>query len=111
MWRKNRDSRYTPPPAAPKPWMSPAVAAVSIEGDGDCSGVDLNRNWGYHWGKIMKKGGKVKEGSTDPCSETFPGQAKMTEPEVKAVSQHLAAEKARVKAFLDVHSYSQKILP
>jgi carboxypeptidase T len=30
-----------------------------------CYGVDINRNWGFHWGE----GGA----STDTCSETYRG--------------------------------------
>merc|ERR1711959_623171 len=103
--------RYKPPPSKPKPWESPMVAKANELGGGDCSGVDLNRNWGYHWGATLGKDGKKKEGSLDPCSEVYMGMAAMTEPEVLAIAKYIEVNKAKVRGFLDVHTYSQKLLP
>jgi len=109
MWRKNR-AKYKMPPYKPKPFESPAVAAANRLGQGDCSGVDLNRNWTPHWGKVLKHG-QVVANKPDPCSETFMGFHEMAEPEIRAVSTHVVAKQDKVKAFLDVHSFSQRLLP
>ncbi|XP_041469206.1 carboxypeptidase B-like [Lytechinus variegatus] len=79
MWRKNRR----------KP-------------DGNvCTGIDLNRNYGYEWGG--------RGSSAASCSETYRGPGPLSEPEHQGVSSFLL-EKQRtngVHLFLDVHSYGQ----
>ncbi|RZA04574.1 MAG: zinc carboxypeptidase, partial [Proteobacteria bacterium] len=49
-----------------------------------CDGVDLNRNYGYHWGE----GGSSK----DSCSDVYMGASAFSEPETQAV-----------KAFIEGH--------
>ena len=48
LWRKNRRRNYL------------------------CMGVDLNRNYGYHWGG--------QGASRQPCAETFAGSGAFSEP-------------------------------
>merc|ERR1711871_58746 len=83
---------------------------IQADEDSNCVGVDLNRNWATHWASTMKDG-QVKKDTPKPCSETFVGFGALQEPEVKGVSKHVLGLGNRVKAFLDVHSYSQRLLP
>ncbi|XP_035228738.1 carboxypeptidase B-like [Stegodyphus dumicola] len=64
-----------------------------------CKGVDLNRNFGFHW----KEGGS----SSSPCSDTYAGSQAFSEPETKAISDYLSQRKENFIAYLAVHSYSQ----
>lgn len=74
LWRKNRRSSY---------------------------GVDLNRNWGYHWGG---------PGSSDSTNrETYRGDAPFSEPETQAM-RDLCLDHPNIVGHIDIHSYSQLIL-
>lgn len=79
MWRKNR--RYDP--------------------DSGFYGVDLNRNWGAHWGQ---------EGSSGlPQSPLYRGETPFSEPETAALRDFFLANPGIV-ANIDYHSYGQYIL-
>ncbi|KAI9688614.1 MAG: hypothetical protein M1820_010234 [Bogoriella megaspora] len=70
-----------------------------------CVGRDINRNWPYKW--------ELTNGaSTDPCDETYKGQAAGDAPENKGlvtlVSQLRASQGIRL--YIDFHSYGQYIL-
>ncbi|MDX2248916.1 MAG: M14 family zinc carboxypeptidase [Bacteroidia bacterium] len=66
-----------------------------------CSGIDLNRNFGFGWG--------VNTGSTDdPCSNTFRGISAFSEPETQAIQNYLSAVSPEVG--FSIHAYGQKIL-
>lgn len=67
-----------------------------------CTGVDLNRNYGYKWGG--------QGASKQPCAETFAGSGAFSEPETRAVQQFLTTSAANFKASLSFHSYGQYIL-
>ncbi|XP_078032725.1 carboxypeptidase B [Augochlora pura] len=69
---------------------------------GKCEGVDPNRNFGYHWGE-MDEG----EASSDPCHETYAGPRAFSEPETKAMADHIMANKEKIRMYLTLHSYSQ----
>jgi hypothetical protein len=83
LWRKNRQTRS----------------------GASCVGTDVNRNWPYKW--------EVPGGaSTNPCSETYKGEAAGDTPENKALvkfTQTLAAGRG-IKLYIDWHSYGQYIL-
>ncbi|GFY41751.1 carboxypeptidase A2 [Trichonephila inaurata madagascariensis] len=64
-----------------------------------CRGVDLNRNFAFHW----REGGS----SSSPCSETYAGFTAFSEPETKAISDYIFPQKEKFVAYLAVHSYSQ----
>ncbi|RZF49063.1 hypothetical protein LSTR_LSTR008349 [Laodelphax striatellus] len=64
-----------------------------------CKGVDLNRNWGFHWGEAGA--------SDNPCRETYAGPQPFSEPETRAVSDFILDKKSRLKVFLTLHAYSQ----
>ncbi|XP_055710873.1 carboxypeptidase B-like isoform X2 [Phlebotomus papatasi] len=80
LWRKNR---------------RPSV-------NGRCHGVDLNRNFGYHWGE--------QGASRQPCAETFAGMSAFSEPESLAQKNFFERSGADFQAFLSFHSYGQYIL-
>ncbi|XP_001850988.2 carboxypeptidase B [Culex quinquefasciatus] len=69
---------------------------------GPCSGVDLNRNYGYKWGG--------QGSSKQPCSDIYAGSGPFSEPETKAVFNFMQSSAANWKGFLTFHSYGQYIL-
>ncbi|XP_055965852.1 carboxypeptidase B2 [Sorex fumeus] len=81
MWRKNR----------------------SFHENNICTGTDLNRNFASkHW---------CEEGASSfSCSEIYCGPFPESEPEVKAVADFLRRNVNHIKAYISMHSYSQKIL-
>ncbi|XP_068840888.1 carboxypeptidase B2 isoform X2 [Capricornis sumatraensis] len=81
MWRKNR----------------------SFHEKNACVGTDLNRNFASkHW---------CGEGaSSSSCSEIYCGTYPESEPEVKAVADFLRRNIKHIKAYISMHSYSQKIV-
>lgn len=84
MWRKNRNPNTDP----------------SLNNTKDCYGIDLNRNYDAGWGG---------EGSSgDPCSNTFRGLGIESEVEAKAIAD--LVRDTNPVLFLDIHSYTQKIL-
>jgi len=66
-----------------------------------CSGVDLNRNYGFQWGT----GGSSK----DSCSDVFMGQNSFSEPETQAIKKFVES-KPNLKVLLSFHTYSELIL-
>ena len=83
LWRKNRKT---------------------ISGN-SCVGTDINRNWPYKW--------ELTNGaSTNPCSETYKGQAAGDTAENRGlVAQVQSLKNSRgIRLYLDVHSYGQYIL-
>jgi len=69
-----------------------------------CPGVDPNRNWDSSWGVVGT--------SPNPCSDIYRGPKPFSEIEVKQVADKLAQLHASVgvKAFWNVHAYSQLVL-
>ncbi|XP_026675212.1 carboxypeptidase B-like [Ceratina calcarata] len=67
-----------------------------------CTGVDLNRNFGYRWGGMGT--------SKDPCREIYAGSGPFSEPETNAIRNFFEASAANFKAYLTFHSYGQYIL-
>lgn len=80
MWRKNRGG----------------------VGVGRCAGVDLNRNFGFHWGG--------QGASKRPCAETFAGNGAFSEPETRALRDFMENTAVKFYAYLTFHSYGQYIL-
>ncbi|KAF4554509.1 Metallocarboxypeptidase A-like protein 1 [Elsinoe fawcettii] len=70
-----------------------------------CVGRDNNRNWPFQW---SVPGGS----STDPCSETYRGQAAGDSPEIRGLVANVQALKAGrgIRLYIDFHSYGQYIL-
>lgn len=85
LWRKNR---------------RPNTGSTSI-------GVDLNRNWSLGWG--INIAGFAAGSSGNPASATYRGPSAFSEPETRALRDYVTAN-PRIRAYLDIHSYSQLIL-
>nr|XP_012229445.1 PREDICTED: LOW QUALITY PROTEIN: carboxypeptidase B-like [Linepithema humile] len=67
-----------------------------------CEGVDPNRNFAHHWGEEKENGA-----SLDPCRENYSGPYAFSEPETKAMSDYILANKQHIRMYLTLHSYSQ----
>ncbi|MEU3353744.1 M14 family metallopeptidase [Streptomyces sp. NPDC037389] len=95
MWRKNRNSAHAP-----------------AGGDGECVGVDINRNYDFLFDVATAfsptAGVRV---SSDPCDpELYQGPHPFSEPETRNVRWLLDDAFPRTRWFVDVHSYSQDML-
>ena len=78
-------------------WRKNMAKSPDIKKHPKCIGVDLNRNYPFHWGG---------EGSShDPCHENFCGTKAFSEPETKAVSKLILDNRKRIKAYITLHSY------
>jgi hypothetical protein len=83
MWRKNR---------------SPNTIACRNRAK-CCMGVDLNRNFDFHWGETGA--------STEPCEEIYQGSSPFSEPESKAVRDFISSHRNDIQAVITMHTYSQ----
>jgi len=83
MWRKNR---------------APNTAACRNRAK-CCMGVDLNRNFDFHWGETGA--------STEPCEEIYQGSSPFSEPESKAVRDFILSHRNDIQAVVTMHTYSQ----
>lgn len=80
LWRKNRQETYMP----------------------RCFGIDIDHSFGYHWTK-----------SEDyPCGESYSGEAAFEAIEAENLNTYINITKNdhQIHGFLDLHSYTQKIL-
>ncbi|KAK3859034.1 hypothetical protein Pcinc_034809 [Petrolisthes cinctipes] len=64
-----------------------------------CSGVDLNRNFGFKW----STGGS----SPQPCSSVYAGPEPFSEPESRALRDILLKNKKQLKIYISLHAYSE----
>lgn len=70
--------------------------------NGTCFGTDLNRNFNASWCSI---------GASKDCQDlTFCGTGPVSEPETKALSSFIEANKKSIVCYLTIHSYGQLIL-
>jgi hypothetical protein len=77
---------------------------------GGTFGVDINRNWGFQWAAIpapADAGGAY--GTADETSDVYYGIGPFSEPEIQAV-RDLANSLPNLKAFEDIHTYSELML-
>merc|ERR1711971_478766 len=81
MWRKNRN---------PSPGKDSSKA---------CKGVDLNRNWGYHWGEAGV--------SHNTCSDIYCGTGPFSELEALNIKNYVEALEPTPVLGHSIHSYSQ----
>ena len=74
-------------------------------------GIDLNRNWGYHWGGGSGHG---TDGSTNPASDYYRGWAAEVAPEVKAYEKFEASRvvngRQQIRASIGFHSAAHEVL-
>ncbi|XP_058445792.1 zinc carboxypeptidase-like [Malaya genurostris] len=67
-----------------------------------CYGVDMNRNFPYHW----MDGGA----STNSCSDVYAGPEPASEIETKNIMEYFGMYKDHIHFYLSFHSYGQLIL-
>jgi carboxypeptidase T len=66
-----------------------------------CDGVDLNRNYGYHWGE---------GGSSDyECDEIYHGPSAFSEPETQHFRDHVMSH-PNITLLVTYHNYSELVL-
>jgi hypothetical protein len=93
--------------------------------NGPCVGIDLNRNFGFHWnGKLksnhfnycqitdeylLKKWVHNTEGGAagNGCDNTYHGPSAFSEDESANVRDAILSVADRTKAYLTIHSYGQ----
>lgn len=68
--------------------------------NGNGPGVDLNRNYGFLWGR--------QGASTDPCNATYRGEAAFSEPESRALADLMTELDPTL--VVSLHSYSDLVL-
>jgi len=67
--------------------------------NGNCVGVDPNRNFDFHWDG---------EGSSDePCEEDFRGPKAFSEPEIKSLTHFWNQNAKNIQAMFSLHSFSE----
>jgi len=71
------------------------------ENDNGSYGVDLNRNYGFQWGKTGS--------SSNPNSETYRGKAPFSEPETRSVRDFIVGH-SNIKMLITYHTFSELIL-
>lgn len=71
---------------------------------GICRGVDLNRNFPFHW--------NVTGASGDPCRYDYSGPSAASEVETQRMIEFIRhrVESERIRTFISLHSYSQMIM-
>ncbi|KAH8344787.1 hypothetical protein KR067_007394 [Drosophila pandora] len=100
-WRKSRSQHQAPPPTG---ILDSAMTWLQQKQHGPekvCYGVDLDRNWLYHWGK--------RGSSKAPCNEFYAGPAPFSEPETKAVSDFLMDYRTQIKLYISLQAYGQVV--
>uniref|UniRef100_A0A915Q061 ShKT domain-containing protein n=1 Tax=Setaria digitata TaxID=48799 RepID=A0A915Q061_9BILA len=87
LWRKNR----SPQKCVRSQWG----------GRRCCQGVDLNRNFDFHWAEVGS--------SENPCSYLYQGESAFSEPETRAVRDFLLSPEMQGKldGFITLHTYAQ----
>uniref|UniRef100_A0A1A9ZLG5 Peptidase M14 domain-containing protein n=1 Tax=Glossina pallidipes TaxID=7398 RepID=A0A1A9ZLG5_GLOPL len=71
--------------------------------DGDCVGVDLNRNFNFNWGLLK---------CADPCSIIYSGPYPHSEPEVDQLTKFINNNipEGSIKIYVALHSPAQAVL-
>lgn len=70
--------------------------------DALCAGIDLNRNYGFHWGGPGS--------SSNKCAETYRGTGAFSEPESQAMRDYIERKReegVNWRAYFAIHSYAQ----
>ncbi|TDG40889.1 hypothetical protein AWZ03_012690 [Drosophila navojoa] len=97
-WKKSRSQHVAKAPAG---LLDSAMTWLQQKRPGDkiCYGVDLDRNWLYHWGK--------RGSSKAPCNEFYAGPSPFSEPETKALSDFLMDYRKQIKLYISLQAYGQ----
>jgi len=74
-----------------------------------CDGVDLNRNFGYHWADAPTPL-HIQSGTQLNCMETYSGPHAWSEPETRNIRDFVYSIQQNVVGYVPIHSYGQKIL-
>lgn len=74
---------------------------MRLQNDDGCSGIDMNRNWGYGWEAASLP-------HAGPCAPWYPGEYPFQAPEVRALAKYFKNIK-RIVGFIDLRSYGQMI--
>jgi murein tripeptide amidase MpaA len=92
-------------------WRKNRRPAPSGSNSPNCTGVDLNRNYGFLWDYTAHFAANAPvANSKDLCDhDVYIGPAPLSEPETKNVVWMLDTF-ATIRYFVDVHSYSEDIL-
>jgi len=93
LWRKNRAKNR-------------GVASLLLS---LCDGVDLNRNFGYHWADALTPL-HIQSGTQLNCMETYSGPGPYSEPETRNIREFVKSIQSNVVSYIPIHSYGQKIL-
>merc|ERR1719412_320765 len=93
LWRKNRAKNR-------------GVASLLLS---LCDGVDLNRNFGYHWADALTPL-HIQSGTQLNCMETYSGPGPYSEPETRNIREFVKSIQQNVVSYISLHSYGQKIL-
>ena len=67
------------------------------------SGVDLNRNWDSDFFTGVNR-------DTDPCSETYQGEAPFSAPEAKALADVIRKYSKNLYLYVAIHSFGQQVI-
>jgi murein tripeptide amidase MpaA len=70
-----------------------------VNAGSSCKGVDLNRNFGFHWAESGV--------SFSPCSDVYCGEAAFTERETAAIKKYTESLRPTPILGHSIHSYSQ----
>ncbi|PIL27555.1 hypothetical protein GSI_10706 [Ganoderma sinense ZZ0214-1] len=92
----------------------------NIGPDEVCTGIDMNRNWGYKWkaksdlpsvdddADEFSSSRPGKGTDADPCSTWYPGHRAFEAPEVNNIANYIQTL-PNLKAFIDLRSYGQML--
>ncbi|XP_045128706.1 LOW QUALITY PROTEIN: carboxypeptidase B-like [Portunus trituberculatus] len=70
--------------------------------DSRCIGVDLNRNWDYHWMEVGS--------CNNSCRQVYAGPEPFSEVENRVVRDLVMGLRSKIKMYLSFHSYGQQFL-
>ncbi|KAJ7148727.1 peptidase M14 [Mycena crocata] len=82
---------------------------------GNCTGIDMARNWGYRWEANITQPtpwfGPSEHDQADPCSHWYPGHRAFEAPETNNLANYITAANGangvEIVAFLELRSYGQ----
>nr|CAD7425783.1 unnamed protein product [Timema monikensis] len=67
-----------------------------------CKGVDVNRNFDFHWGQTGA--------SLNPCQSDYAGPKPFSEPEARALRNYVLSDAKRILLYVSLHSYGKFLM-